>query len=121
VRASAARRPVPAPYEADTGNFNRELLHAWANDAWHDVDVAAWHDEFDRRLPKGQDPFAPDIDRPRHSHPGARVRRRQDRRLRRHDPAVVLHSVISSVLSAGHSAAHFYGARRVVSAVVTIV
>jgi hypothetical protein len=43
---------LPA-YEAGTGNFNRELLHAWANDPWHDVDVAAWHDELDRRLPKG--------------------------------------------------------------------
>ena len=53
MRASAARRPVPAPYEADTGNFNRELLHAWANDAWQDVDVAAWHDELGRRLPEG--------------------------------------------------------------------
>jgi hypothetical protein len=43
---------LPA-YESGTGNFNRELLYAWAKDAWHDVDVTAWHDELDRRLPKG--------------------------------------------------------------------
>jgi hypothetical protein len=43
---------VPAD-ESGTGNFNRELLYAWANDAWHDVDVVSWHDELDRRLPKG--------------------------------------------------------------------
>jgi hypothetical protein len=29
---------VPA-YESGTGNFNRELLYAWANDGWRDVDV----------------------------------------------------------------------------------
>jgi len=43
---------LPA-YESGTGNFNRELLYVWANDAWHDADVTAWHDELDRRLPKG--------------------------------------------------------------------
>lgn len=35
---------LPA-YESGTGNFNRELLYTWAKDAWHD--------ELDRRLPKG--------------------------------------------------------------------
>ena len=35
---------MPA-YESGTGNFNRELLHVWAKDAWHD--------ELDRRLPRG--------------------------------------------------------------------
>jgi hypothetical protein len=39
--------------ESGTGNFNRELLYAWANDAWHDVDVTAWQDELAHRLPKG--------------------------------------------------------------------
>ena len=43
---------LPA-YESGTGNFNRELLYVWAKDAWHDADVTAWHDELDRRLPRG--------------------------------------------------------------------
>ena len=43
---------VPA-YESGTGNFNRELLYAWANDGWRDVDVTAWLGELKQRLPKG--------------------------------------------------------------------
>jgi hypothetical protein len=43
---------VPA-YESGTGNFNRELLYAWANDGWRDVDVTGWLDELKHRLPKG--------------------------------------------------------------------
>jgi hypothetical protein len=43
---------VPA-YESGTGNFNRELLYAWANDGWRDVDVTSWLDELKPRLPKG--------------------------------------------------------------------
>jgi hypothetical protein len=43
---------VPAD-ESGTGNFNRELIYVWSNDAWHNVDVTSWHDELDRRLPKG--------------------------------------------------------------------
>ena len=43
---------VPA-YESGTGNFNRELLYAWANDGWRDVDVTGWLAELKQRLPKG--------------------------------------------------------------------
>ena len=43
---------VPA-YESGTGNFNRELLYAWANEGWRDVDVTGWLDELKHRLPKG--------------------------------------------------------------------
>lgn len=43
---------VPA-YESGTGNFNRELLYAWSNDSWRDVDVTSWLEEFTHRLPKG--------------------------------------------------------------------
>src|SRR4029077_6154897 len=43
---------VPA-YESGTGNFNRELLYAWGDNGWRDVDVTGWLDEFKHRLPKG--------------------------------------------------------------------
>ncbi len=43
---------VPAS-ESGTGNFNRELLYAWADDQWHDIDVTSWLDELAHRLPKG--------------------------------------------------------------------
>jgi hypothetical protein len=40
-------------YESGTGNFNRELLSAWANEGWHDVDVTGGLNELKQRLPKG--------------------------------------------------------------------
>ena len=43
---------IPA-VEDGTGNFNRELLYAWEEDGWHDIDVVTWLDDLARRLPKG--------------------------------------------------------------------
>jgi hypothetical protein len=42
-----------AAYESGTGNFNRELLYAWVDNGWRDVDVTGWLDELKHRLPKG--------------------------------------------------------------------
>ncbi|HEY2612921.1 MAG TPA: hypothetical protein VGI94_19085 [Reyranella sp.] len=75
---------LPA-YESGTGNFNRELLYVWANDAWHD--------ELDRRLPKGLvilKGVYPDYEKMtaetpvwRRSHRGGQRWHRQGRRMRR--------------------------------------
>jgi hypothetical protein len=83
---------LPA-YESGTGNFNRELLYVWANDAWHDADVTAWHDELDHRLPKGLvilKGVYPDYEKItaetpvwRRSHRGGPRWHRQSRRMRR--------------------------------------
>ncbi len=43
---------IPAR-EDGTGNFNRELLYAWENGRWRDVDVLSWLDQLKRRLPEG--------------------------------------------------------------------